>query len=285
MSISAGMLNLARRLCAELAPPDICALHLPELPADDAYRDEFGFVFLSDGTAAPFYVSLPGTLEPLRRRFPHPGETGLSLEDCLEGLAATTLPERALAIGAWNALGQHLMRRAGYRFPPRGSGDNEPEPGERVGMVGYFCPIIDRLVERGVDVLVVEQQPDRVPRRERVELSQDLAALSDCRLVYCTASTLINDSLQQVLDNCGSAEAVDLIGPSGSGLPDILFEHGIRAVGGVCFEDAAALREALARRESWGKAGSKYELTVHNYPGYQALLAAVPPVAGGPTEI
>ncbi len=77
-----------------------------------------------------------------------------------------------------------------------------------------------------------------------------------------------------VLDCCTGAEAVDLIGPSGSGLPDVLFEHGVHAVGGVSFDDTSALREALRRRESWGSAGSKYELTSANYPGFEVLLTA-----------
>ena len=275
MGISADTLALARRLCAELEPPEINALHLPRPSADDEYRDEFGFVFLADGTAAPFYVSLPGTLTALHARYPDPKRLNLSLPECLQALAGEALPERALAIGAWNALGQYLFRRAGFRFPLRGAaGDNAPRAGERIGMVGYFCPVIDRLVAAGVEVLVVEQQPGRVPRREGVVLSRDPAALEGCRLVYCTASTLINDSLEQVLSHCAAAEAVDLIGPSGSGLPDIVFGHGIHAVGGVVFADARALREALARRESWGSAGCKYELTVDGYPGVDALLAA-----------
>lgn len=125
-----------------------------------------------------------------------------------------------------------------------------------------------------MEVLVIEQQPDRVPQREHVELSRDAAALADCRLVYCTASTLINDSLKQVLDCCRSAAAVDLIGPTGRGLPDVVFANGIHAVGGIAFADATALREVLARRESWGSVGQKYELTVANYPGVESLLAA-----------
>ncbi len=266
---------MARHVCAEINVPGIAGLHLPELSADDEFRDEFGFVFLTDGSAAPFYVSLPGALVHLHERFPDPAQARLSLPSCLEGLAGTSLPERALAVGAWNALSQHLIRRAGYRCPPRGSvAGNQPRHGEQVGMVGYFCPIIDRLVEAGIEVLVIEQQPGRVPRRPLVELSQDLEALAQCRLVYCTASTLINDSLEQVLDCCTAAEAVDLIGPTGSGLPDVLFENGIHAVGGVSFDDDAALREVLARRESWGSVGRKYELTASNYPGYESLLAA-----------
>jgi uncharacterized protein (DUF4213/DUF364 family) len=250
---------------------------LPDLSADDEFRDEFGFVFLTDGTAAPFYVSLPGTLASLHERFPHPGRVQLSLPDCLEALGGSSLPGRALAVGAWNALSQHLIRQAGYPCPARGSAaGNQPRPGEQVGMVGYFCPIIDRLVADGMDVLVVEQQPGRVPRRPHVELSEDPASLASCRLVYCTAATLINDSLEQVLQCCANAESVDLIGPTGSGLPDVLFEHGIHAVGGVSFDDVAALREVLARRESWGSVGRKYELAAADYPGVEALLAAAP---------
>ncbi|MDH3762561.1 MAG: DUF364 domain-containing protein [Gammaproteobacteria bacterium] len=275
MTISAEILALGQRLCSQLEAPDIVGLHLPELSADDEFRDEFGFVFLPDGSAAPFYVSLPGTLQQLHRRFPEPAEARLSLRQCLQGLDGSSLPERALALGAWNALSQHLIRRAGFVCPPRGSARGfEPRAGERIGMVGYFCPVIDRLVERGVEVLVIEQQPERVPRRAQVELSQELEALAECRLIYCTASTLINDSLQQVLDSCVNAEAVDLIGPTGSGLPDVLFEHGVHAVGGVSFDDANGLREVLARRESWGTVGKKYELTADNYPGVEALLAA-----------
>lgn len=273
MSISSETLALARKLHAALEAPDIVGLHLPALSADDAYRDEFGFVFLQDGTAAPFYVSLPGTLEALHARFPEPARTRLPLADCLDGWNMSTLPERALALGAWNALSQHLLRRAGFVFPARGSvAGFEPERGERIGMVGYFCPVIDRLVEAGIEVLVVEQQPGRVPARDHVELSEDLAALKTCRLVYCTASALINDTLGQVLDNCAAAEAVDLIGPSGSGLPDLLLARGIHAVGGVSFADSAALRDALARRENWGRVGQKYELAAVNYPGVEALL-------------
>jgi len=275
MSICNEILTIARRLCAELEVPDIVGLYLPELAVDSKYRDEFGFVFLADGIAAPFYVSLPGTLSDLHVRFPEPEQAQLSIRDCLEGLNDSHLANRALAIGAWNALSQHLIRRANFKCPERGvTTDFKPQPGERVGMVGYFCPIIDRLVEQGVKVLVIERQPARVPEREHVELSENLEALADCRLVYCTASTLINDSLEEVLNCCASAEAIDLIGPSGSGLPDVLFEHGIHAVGGVSFGDVDALQGALSRRESWGSVGRKYELTAGNYPGFEALLAA-----------
>ncbi len=276
MSLDKQMLELGERLYAALNRPVISGLYLPALSEDDAYRDEFGFVFLQDGTAAPFYVSLPGTLAALHRRFPRPERVELDLLECMRGFESQLLPLRALALGAWNALGQSLFRRAGFAFPPRGSlGGFEPAPNERIGMVGYFCPVIDRLVEQGVEVVVVERQPGRVPPRERVVLAEDPASLRQCRLVYCTASTLINGSLDEVLQNCRAAEAVDLIGPSGSGLPDLLLARGIHAVGGAAFPDSDVLRAALERQQSWGSVALKYELGQSNYPGVEALLARI----------
>ena len=276
MTISSEIHAMALRLCATLDLPAIAGLHLPAASAtDDAGRDEFGFVFLEDGSAAPFYVSLPGTLAALWERFPRPAEACPSLHDCLAGLTATALAERTLAIGAWNAVSQYLMRRAGFRCPPRARGGaDEPRRGERVGMVGYFCPVVDRLVAAGVEVLVVERQPQRVPERAGVLLSTDPASLSTCRVVYCTASTLINDSLEEILGCRGEGASMQLIGPSGSGLPDAVFAHGVDAVGGVSFADVDALRRALERGESWGPVGQKYELTAASYPGIDALIDA-----------
>ena len=275
MTLSTDMLALGRQLCGQLEPPRITGLHLPALDKDATVRDEFGVLFLADGTAAPFYTSLPGTLAELAAQFPAAKQLALPLSDCLEALATSSPGERALAIGAWNALGQHLMRRAGFVLPPPDKHRDTPlHAGTRIGMVGYFRPIVDRLIEQQVEVLVVEQQPERVPRHRAIRLSRDPAALADCDQVYCTASTLINDTLEAILGCCRSAHEIKLVGPSGSGLPDLLFELGIHTVGGVGFDDTAALRSALERRESWGSIGRKYELTSGNYPGVEALLAA-----------
>ena len=97
MGISERILAMGRRLSAQLGVAQIAGLHLPEAAPGNEFRDEFGFVFLADGSAAPFYVSLPGTLECLHQRFPDPAQTRLSLVDCLQGLAGKSLPERALA--------------------------------------------------------------------------------------------------------------------------------------------------------------------------------------------
>lgn len=275
MSIDADYLDLLDRFVESLPPAQVTGLYLPDLIEDGSYRDEFGFVFLSDGSVGPFYVSLKPVLATLRQRFPEREGMRMDAAALARRLAGGDLAERALALGAFNALSQQLIRRAGYQPPDRGpSKETVPRgAGTPVGIVGYFCPVIDRLVESGSQVLVLEQQPERVPERENVRLTTSPADLAACEQVLCTASVLINDTLDDLLAVCAHGVRFQLIGPTGSGLPDALFARGLESVGGILFDDPVLLRQVLARRESWGSAGRKYEIRADDYPGVERLIA------------
>jgi uncharacterized protein (DUF4213/DUF364 family) len=82
---------------------------------------------------------------------------------------------------------------------------------------------------------------------------------------------LINDTLGELLAAVSADTRFELIGPSGSGLPDPLFARGVASVGGISFADNQCLLEHLNRGESWGRAGRKYQLSAANYPGIDHL--------------
>lgn len=277
MSITTEYLHIADTVAKRITLPMASRLYLPEQCNDPEFRDEFGLLFLDNGVIAPFYASLPGVLDSLRTAYANILAEPLTLIDLISMMGQDDLAARALGLGAYNAMSQHLMRAAGLLPLKKGKSGNMGSaalrPGEEIGMVGYFCPLIDKLVDRGHTVLVIEQQPERVPERPGVTLSQNPADLSGCRVVLCTAATLINDSVDDILQHCLNADSFSLIGPSGSGLPDVLFKHGVDAVGGVFFESPTELNDTLASRSSWGKAGQKYQLDAKNYPGYRSLLA------------
>jgi uncharacterized protein (DUF4213/DUF364 family) len=274
MSINPDYLDLIRTMEKMGGIPPVAGLYLPSVAQHPDYVDEFGFVFLEDGSVGPFYVSLDDTLPQLWRSFAEPASVRGNAIELARGLASTVLATRALALGAYNALSQHLMLRGGYRPPARGTAASpSPVRGETVGMVGYFCPVIDRLVERDVSVRLLERITDRVPGRAGVELVSEPSALGDCRIVMCTASTLVNDSLDDILAACRNAESFELIGPSGSGLPDAVFARGVNVVGGIRYDDVEALKQALKSGANWGHTGEKYEITRNQYPGLAELLA------------
>ena len=193
----------------------------------------------------------------------------------LRGFATTDHASRALALGVYNALSSAMLRKAGFQAPDRAPSSGLPDlpHGSLVGMVGYFCPLVDKLTERGCRVLVIEHAPQRVVERPGVTVSRDHRDLKRCAHVLCTAATLINDTLEEIVSVIGDGVAVELIGPSGSGLPDPLFARGVASVGGSSFPDKSALLHRLGRGESWGDASRKYQLTPANYPGQADLMA------------
>jgi uncharacterized protein (DUF4213/DUF364 family) len=274
MSIDADYLRLVDRLAAALPPVEVTGLYLPALREDGEYRDEFGFVFFADWSIGPFYVSLEPVLRTLWARYPRPDEVRGDPLALARGLRGADLARRALAIGAFNALSRRLMRCAGFEPPDRYAAKEvrATGPAGPVGMVGYFCPVIDRLVDAGNEVLVLERQAERVPERPHVRLTTRPADLAGCGQVLCTASVLINDTLDELLAACRGA-VFEVIGPTGSGLPDALFDRGVQGVGGIVFDDPDRLREVLARGESWGSAGRKYRIGPADYPGVETLIA------------
>ena len=275
MSINRDYLTLAEQLLGVFPDARIAGLYLPQPVPDETFRDEFGFVFLSDGSIGPFYVSMGDILLPLWQRFPTPEGVAMPAADALRGLSEAELAGRALAIGTFNALSRSLFRRAGYQPPDRGAGSGVGDlaGAGMVGMVGYFCPLVDKLTDAGIPVRVLEQATERVPDRHLVSVTARPGDLADCPKVLCTASVLINDTLDELLTACDRGTAFELVGPSGSGLPDALFARGVSRVGGILFDDEPLLRETLSRGESWGRAGRKYQISAEDYPGIEHLLA------------
>ena len=279
MSIVREYIEIAEHVATQIDLPKIARLYLPDRDESPDVRDEFGLIFLQGGVVAPFYASLPGALNTLWETFKVGRKPGLDLLELIRLLADSNPANKAIALGAYNAMSQYVMQHAGL-LPLNNEayasmGSAKPLAGERIGMIGYFCPLIDKLVDKGVEVLVLEKQPERVEQRPGVYLSENPADLESCRVILCTAATLVNDSIDEVLSHCTNAENISLIGPSGSGLPDALFKRGIDAVGGVYFPDQKQLGLRLRDRESWGEAGLKYQLTPANYPGYKKLLSLI----------
>jgi uncharacterized protein (DUF4213/DUF364 family) len=273
-SISAAYLRIGRQLAAALGHPGITGMHLPAPVEDETFRDEFGFVFLADGSVGPFYVSMDDILATLWQRHPDPARFRRDALPLLQGFDGSDPADRALALGTYNALSAALYRACGFAPPDRGAGSglSGASPDELIGMIGYFRPLVDKLTAQGCSVLVLERSPQRVPETENVSVTTDPRALRACPQVLCSASVLINDSLEEILANLGEGARLELVGPSGSGVPDPLFARGVAAIGGISFPGRDPLTEHLARGGPWGTAGRKYQLDSSSYPGLPRLL-------------
>ena len=276
MNITRETIELTKRIAQSIQIPAVSSIHLPEPVEQSEKPDEFGFVFLQDGSVGSFYTSLNDTLHELWQLYPDRKTNETNTVKLIEQLNADSHALRAVALGAFNAVSQHVMSRAGYSPAEAGNmGLIKPEPKQTIGMVGYFKRLIEKLLSQDINVLVLEKNPARVELQKGVTLTTNPADLASCEHILCTASTLINGTLAGLIEASNKPVSFSLIGPSGSGLPDILFKLGVDAVGGVYFDDKPALHDALSKQQSWGHAGRKYQLTPENYPGISSLLQQI----------
>lgn len=252
--------------------PTIERILLPPETSSSEIKDNFAFVLLNDGSTGPFYSCLGETRPWLASAAQD--TVGQSVAGIAGQLDGVDIPRSALALGAFNAMSQHLMRQAGFdpSTIPRGSDIDRPDA--HIGMVGFFGPLIERYLARGRRVTIIEQQPERVPAELGLPVFTSPEPLADCDTILCTASTLINNTLESIITAAGDAGKIHIIGPSASGLPDLLFQLGIGSTGGMIIDRPDELIKALAVGESWGACGRKYQLTQANYPGIAALLDA-----------
>ena len=238
-------------------------------PKTDHDVGDFGIVMLEDDSVGFFYTLISDTLERVKTELEQ--QRMLDPIALSHGLLQDDLGQRALALGALNAMSQHLLTRARWTFESSDSlGRFEFRPHDKVGMVGLFPSLAARLQRQGVSFTVIERRPETLESPYTVSL--DPTALESCNKVLVTASTLLNDSLEDVLSHCQQAK-VAVIGPTAGCLPDALFARGVAVVGGSRVIEKTALPVNLACGEPWTDSVEKYTLVRGDYPGIDRLLS------------
>jgi uncharacterized protein len=267
---------IADALLAELshhlagaAPQRVKALHLPPTPWNGSKDGEFGALELEDGSLGLSYVLLDDSLAALA------GGTAASRLVGADALAVATAwrdgtgAARTLGFAAVNALSRHLLDRAGFVPPaaPDSIGGLDPQPGEHIGMVGFFPPLVKQVTARGARLTVLELRADLAGAHPGYTVTLDPRALDDCDKLLCTSTVLLNHTLHTVLANCRRARRIALIGPGAGCLPDVLFAAGITTLGGTWITDGPSLVQALHQGAPWTRFARKFALDAAAWHG------------------
>ncbi len=259
--------ELARRLGTE-AGPRIRALHLPPTPWNGSKDGEFGAIELDSGALGLSYVLLDDTLRALAA-----GEAAEELigADALqvarwwidrEGAA------RTLGFAAVNALSRHLFDRAGF-VPPDATDSIagvDPRPGEHIGMVGHFPPLLKQVTASGARLTVLELRADLAGTHPGFTVTLDPRALADCDKVLSTSTALLNHTLPMLLRHARRARDFALIGPGAGCLPQVLFDRGVTVLGGSWITDVAGFTQALRAGRAWSAFARKFVLRRADLP-------------------
>lgn len=82
---------------------------------------------------------------------------------------------------------------------------------DRVAMIGLFRPLVQRIKKTGASLSIIERNPalmEVLDKKDREKI------LRECTVAIITATTLLNDTMEEVLNGLGSPRHVAVLGPS-----------------------------------------------------------------------
>ena len=85
-------------------------------------------------------------------------------------------------------------------------------------------------------------------------ITLDATKLGLCNKILCTGTTILNNTLDEILAHCSPDAFVSVIGPTAGYFPDPLFARGVDVVGGRVVKNGAQFMQLLAERKRWGDA-------------------------------
>jgi uncharacterized protein (DUF4213/DUF364 family) len=164
-----------------------------------------------------------------------------------------------ISLAAINSICQHVMRASS--FPVDSATDSvgllSVSTGDRIGMVGLFFPLVNRIKKVGAELVVLEKKERLIHEYPDLAITLDAAELRMCNKILCTSTTILNNSLDEILSDCSPDALVSIIGPTAGYFPDPLFARGVDILSGRVVKNGARFLQLLAERKRWGDATEK----------------------------
>lgn len=117
------------------------------------------------------------------------------------------------------------------------------QPGEKVAMVGLFAPLVERIRATGAILTVIEKNPQRL---ELLLPEAKTKALKECEVAIITATTLLNKTFEETINDLGKPRSVALLGPSTPLVPEIFSDTPVTHLGGAIVADSARVLQIIS---------------------------------------
>lgn len=111
----------------------------------------------------------------------------------------------------------------------------EVGPDDAVGMVGHFQPLVGRLKERSRSLTIFERIDE--PDGDLLPVERVGELLPSCQVALITGTSIINQTIDRLLDAAKSCGRVAVLGASTTMLPEAFSHANVTMVSGVIVED------------------------------------------------
>jgi uncharacterized protein len=134
---------------------------------------------------------------------------------------------------------------------------------DAVGMIGYFGPLVEPIKNRAKALHIFERKP--IPE---IGVLPDSAAgdlLPECQVVVLSATTILNHTIDGLLDCCKRARDIAVLGPSTPFLPEVFGRRGVTMLSGIQVVDGPQVLRVVSEAggtRSFGRAVRKVSLRI-----------------------
>jgi hypothetical protein len=118
------------------------------------------------------------------------------------------------------------------------------QPDDRVGMIGYFAPIVNKIVPRVAAVEIFERQSQPEKGIRSFEEAADI--LPQCHIAVVTSTCIINNTIDQVLGMVGQCREVVMLGTSTPMSKAVFSDTPVTLLSGIVVNDARAVLQAVS---------------------------------------
>ncbi len=205
-------------------------------------------VILSDGSSGICFTPIKAIPESVccpsqAKAMPRAGRLkGMKVTDTFPYLTQPAPIKRAIAIATLNALSDGIWREN----PGEGAGRYRIEEGDdifslgpgkiqKAVVIGALIPIVKTFKEKRIPYRIAELDI-RTLKAEELPFfvsQEDLPGeLKTADLVVISGTTLLNDTLEEILSFCCTDATILLIGPTATMLPESFFSRGVTALAG-----------------------------------------------------
>lgn len=161
---------------------------------------------------------------------------GSPAEEVLRYLDSEGLVESALGLATANALANRALSRGV-------TGDVlkyvELFPTDAVAMVGFFAPLVAELQDRVAELEIFEEQTGLLPHLRRA--SEAVSAIPRYDVALITSTTIINDTVDELLEAARDCREIVLVGPSTPLITEAFEDMAVTWLSGIAVDDADGL--------------------------------------------
>ena len=280
MSITSEFLEIVQKISKKITLPLIQDIFFPNIITKKEFtskKTNFGAIRLTDGSIGVVYLGLSPEIKELGVNMDKSKFINKNPIDLAQKFGSSNNFEKTLGLGAINAISQFIFKHSNFPFDftTDSLGLLNLNKNDKPGMVGFFQPLVSHIKKLGIKVIIIEKKEYLVKKTENWEVTLDSSRLTNCNKILITSTTVLNESIDEILKFCSNAEKMSMIGPTAGFLPDPLFKRGLDIVGGSFINDSNLFMELIQKQERWGPSTKKYCIQQNTYPGYTSLLEKI----------